>query len=267
MRKQLLVIEIVTLLICIGCSGCTDTKKEELSPANVILKNVVYSPLNPVEKENIIFTITLENTGDTNASSNSITLSGFDGDTFLYSSQSSSFIVNAHSEKIVTVSTGKDKTDEGMKSFKMTMWSSTQGYNSILPQTLNINVQPGAPEIYLITTASNVIAASNYTEDITFEPGELVYAYYEFRNVNHDNVVETYQTITVHHKSSWVVYFDDNKYDDKKISESDGWVQWWPFYTYTYPNNWPTGEYQVDIGIQDKITGKTTTSMVIFTLT
>jgi hypothetical protein len=265
MKKQLSVIGIVTLLICIGFSGCTDTKKEELKPANVILKNVTYSPKKPVENKTIIFTVALENTGDENDTS-IIQLKGTSRDAGSFTTSSNSFTINGHSQKNVTVSTAKNIINEGAQSFEIGIVGPQTNYVFKSLQTLDIDIEPGAPEIYFITTASNVITFGNYTEDKTFESGDLVYVYYEYKNINHDNVVELYRTISVTHKTSWVGYYNDNKYGERSLSESDDWAAWWPFTTYTYPNNWPTGEYQVDIGIQDKISGKTTTSTVYFTL-
>lgn len=117
------------------------------------------------------------------------------------------------------------------------------------------------PEISLITSASEVITFGEYTTKDTFIVDDIIYIYYEYHNVNHDDIVDTYHTISVYHLSSWVDYYN-NYYDGREISDSDEWCKWWEIDTH----DCPSGRYQVNVGLQDEISKKTTTKTIYFTL-
>ena len=266
MKKQSLIIAIIIILICVVYSGCTETKNE-ITPANTILKSVSYLPINPVENENFTFFITLYNSGDTNDSviihiccKNDLTLD--------YSIRSSAFQVNAHSEKTISMKTNENvlstgKINEGLQTFSITMFGYETNDRFIEIGTVDIYIQPSPPEIYLATTASNVVTFGNYTEKTTFSRGEIVYVYFEFKNVDHTGTTDIFQSIVINHKDSWVKYGD--YYDDfKQISENTLWYMYRWFQTNV---NWPLGTYQVDIGLQDKFSGLTATKTIYFTLT
>jgi uncharacterized repeat protein (TIGR01451 family) len=253
-RKQLLVMGIIILLICIGYSGCTDTKNEELTPANIIIKNISYSPSNPVTNEEITFTITLENTGDKDDFS-VITLSGKDIVTGNFTIQSGSFIIDGHSQKNVTVSTFEHILNEGMQSFEIGI----TGNQTI--RTINIDIQPNdAPEIYYVVTGYVVKLNGTFMEKTTFTAGEVVVLHYLFRNVNHEGVVETFHNITVYYKGA-LVY--SNNESGKSYTTTKTLQGNWPF---TVEEFWPSGEYQIVINIQDKITGLTCSKTIYFTV-
>jgi hypothetical protein len=252
MRKQLLVIGIVTLLICIGYSGCTDTKNEELTPANIIIKNITYSPSNPATNEEITFTITLENTGDRDDLS-VITLNGKDRDTGNFTIQSGSFIIDGHSQKNVTISTAEHIINEGMQSFEIGI----TGNQTI--RTINIDIQPPSPEINLATGYIDELN-NTYIEKTAFTAGEVVVVYYRYRNVNHEGEVKTYHKITVSHEGA-LYYSDKGEY--KISTDNETSLASWRF---SVEGSWPLGEYQIEIGIQDEITGLIGTKTINFTV-
>ena len=70
MKKQLVIITMLLLLL-VNLSGCNEKQEvikeqeedvSELTPTNLVIKNITYSPKFPVEKDEIIFTIEVENT-------------------------------------------------------------------------------------------------------------------------------------------------------------------------------------------------------------
>jgi hypothetical protein len=140
MRKQLLVIGTVTLLICIGFSGCINTKKE-LTSANVILKNVEFMPSAPVENESIVFTTWLENTGDLNETCK-LNLKGMDRNNSNYTTQSNSFTINGHSQTNVTISTAENMIDEGWQAFDIGIVGPQTNYTFKLLETTEIVIEP-----------------------------------------------------------------------------------------------------------------------------
>jgi hypothetical protein len=254
MKKQLVIIGIVVLLVTVGFSGCTDTKKE-LTPANIILKNVTYSPSKPVTNEEITFTITLENKGDRD-DFRVITLNGKDRYTGNFTLQSGSFIIDGHSQKNVTISTAEHIINEGMQSFEIGII----GNQTI--RTINIDIQPGSPEIYYAVTGYIAKLDNNntYIENTTFTVGDVVILFYLYRNVNHEGKVETYHNITIYHEG--VLYYSDA--DEYKTSTDNETFQ--VNFPFDVEGSWPSGEYQIEIGIQDKITGLTSTKKIYFTV-
>ena len=117
------------------------------------------------------------------------------------------------------------------------------------------------PKITFITTASDVITYGDYTAKSSFDVGETVFLYYEYSKVNHDNKIDAYHTISIHHQDSWVSYYS-NSYTDKNVGSSDDWCKWWEFET----DDFPSGTYQVDIGLLDEISDKTATKTTYFSL-
>jgi Tfp pilus assembly protein FimT len=253
MKKQLVIIGIVALLVTVGFSGCTDTKKE-LTPANIILKNVTYSPSKPVTNEEIIFTITLENKGDRD-DFRVITLNGTDRYTGNFTLRSGSFIIDGHSQKNVTISTAEHIINEGIQSFEI-------GINGNQPiRTINIDIQPGSPDIYHAVTGYIAKLNNNtYIENTTFTVGDVVILFYLYRNVNHEGKVETYHNITIYHEG--VLYYSDA--DEYKTSTDNETFQ--VNFPFDVEGSWPKGEYQIEIEIQDKITGLTSTKEIYFTV-
>jgi hypothetical protein len=254
MKKQLVIIGIVAILVSVGLSGCTDTKKEP-TPANIIIKNVTYSPSNPVTNEEITFAITLENTGDRD-DFQVITLNGKDRYTGNFTIRSDSFIIDRHSQKNVTISTAEHIINEGMQSFEIGI----TGNQTI--RTINIEIQPGSPEIYYAVTGyiATLNNENTYIENTTFTARDLVILFYLYRNVNHEGEVETYHNIAISHEG--VLYYSDTD-EYKTITDNETFQVNFPF---DVEGSWPLGEYQIEIGIQDKITGLTTTKTIYFTV-
>jgi hypothetical protein len=238
-----------------------------LTEPKMVLKSVTYSPRNPVEKENINFTLILENTGDDRTPVMALGLNWTHRDGNRSSNwRNNLFSLEGHSQNNITLSTGVNKTDDGMQSFKI-VYNDFQGADEITIKQVDINIEPLPPEIYLCITTENVIASGEYPEKKTFNAGETVCAYIEYANVNHNSIVDVNLSIVVHHQESWIIYYSKNK-DDKQISKSDIlWYALWNFPTYDTSNgNWPSGKYQVDIEIRDKITEKTNTTTIYFTI-
>jgi hypothetical protein len=254
MKKQLVTIGIIASLVSVGLSGCTDTKKE-LTPANIILKNVTYSPNNPVINDEITFTITLENTGDKDDFS-VVTLKGKDRYTGNFTIRSGSFIIDGHSQKNVTISTAEHIINEGMQSFEIGITGNQT------TRTINIDIQPGSPEIYYAVTGYVATLNNNntYIEDTTFTIGEVAILFYLYRNVNHEGEVQTYHNITISHEG--VLYYSDT--DEYKTSTDNETFQ--VNFPFNIEDSWPLGEYQIEIEIQDKITGFTITKKIYFTV-
>lgn len=140
-----------------------------------------------------------------------------------------------------------------------------RGATASYTRTIIVSEAPleSPPEIYLVTTASKVETFGNYSEKSEFERGDTIYIYYEYKNVNHENVIDTYHTLTVNHKESWKKYYSDED-DSYVIDDGILWAKWWWFDT---DNSWPSGQYQVDIGVLDQITGKTDLATIYFNLT
>lgn len=254
MKKQSAVIGIIFIIIIIELSGCTDTKNE-LTPAHIILKNITFSPGNPIATDKIIFTITLENTGDRD-DFRVLTLNGVDRYTGNFTIHSDSFIIDGHSQKNVTISTADHILKEGMQSFKVGI----TGNQTI--RTINIDVLPGSPDIsYAVTGYITQINYNNtYIVNTTFASGEIVILYYRYRNVNHKGEVETNHNVTISHEG--VIYYSDaDTY--RTTTDNETFEVYFPIDVGT---SWPSGEYQIEIGIQDKITGLTTTKKIYFTV-
>ncbi len=254
MKKQLAIIGIVAIFVAVELSGCTDTKKE-LTPANIILKNVTYSPSNPVTNDEITFTITLENTGDRD-DFQVITLNGKDLYSGNFTIRSDSFIIDGHSQKNVTISTAEHIINEGMQSFEIGI----TGNQTI--RTINIDIQPGSPEIYYAVTGYVATLNNEYTyiENTTFTIGEVVVLFYLYRNVNHEGEVETNHNIAISHEG--VLYYSDT--DVYKTSTDNKTFQ--VNFPFDVEGFWPLGEYQIEIGIQDRVTGLTCTKKIYFTV-
>jgi len=118
------------------------------------------------------------------------------------------------------------------------------------------------PKITFITTASDVSTYGDYEEKSSFDVGDAVFVYYEYSKVNHNNKIDAYHTISIHHQDSWVSYYS-NSFTDKNVDSSDEWCKWWEFDA----NDFPSGTYQVDIGLLDEISGETTTKTTYFSIT
>jgi cellobiose-specific phosphotransferase system component IIB len=144
-KKQLVIIGIIAQLVTVGFSGCTETK-EELTPANIILKDVTFEPSAPVENETIVFTVWLENTGDQDETS-IIKLNGIDRNKANYTTQSNPFTINGHSQKNVTVSIEGNIIDEGWQSFDIGIVGPQTNYIFKLLQTIEIVIEPGAIDV------------------------------------------------------------------------------------------------------------------------
>ena len=181
------------------------------------------------------------------------------------------FSIEGNSQQNYTVSTGINNTVAGMQSFKIVYLDYNQSkldYNQSKEITLtivNMTIKPLPPEIYLCMTTGNVTTLEGYAEKKTFNASETVYLYYEYRNVNHNGVVDINETITVHHQESGIQYYSKN-FDDKRFSEVDSWMRYLNIYTFDDKGIWPSGRYSVDIGIHDRTTGIKTTKTIYFTI-
>lgn len=236
-----------------------------LTEPNIVFKDVAFSPSNPVEKDNILFNVIIENTGDKNTSI-VLGLNFTHRDSFRLYEQGDKFTLEGHSQKNVTLFTGKNTTDEGILSFGI-YYFDFQELKDVTLKILNIEIAVGSPEIYLATTTSNVEGSGKYNEKTTFNAGETVYVYYEFRDVTHENLTDVRISVDVHHKDTWVNYYQYND-ELKQISESTSWLMYHSFTTYDNSSvNWPLGIYQVNIGIQDITSGLNTTKTIYFTIT
>lgn len=272
MKKQFVIIGIVAILVTVELSGCTESEKQLLTPANIVLKNVTFDPSDPFEKENIFFKLTLENMGDNKTSS--IALGAYwthrDGNVSR-SWMNELFSIEGHSQKNYTFSTGTNNTVAGMQSFQIVYIDYNQSkldYNKSKEITLtivNITIKPLPPEIYLCITTGNVTDLGFYTEKKTFNASETVYIYYEYTNVNRGGVVNINETINVYHQESGIQYYSKN-FDDKRFSEVDSWMRYLNIYTSDDKGIWPSGRYSIDIGIHDRITGIKTTKTIYFTI-
>ena len=271
-KKQLVILGIIAVLVTIELSGCVENEKQLLAPANLVLKNVTINPSNPVEKENIYFRLTLENTGDNETPSLTLGLYWTHRDGNVSRSwMNKLFSIDGHSQRNYTLSTGTNNTVAGLQSFRIVYLDYNQSkldYNQSKEITLtiiNITIKTLPPEIYLCLTTNNVRTLEGYTEKKTFNASEIVYIYYEYRNVNHNGVVDINETISVYHQESGVQYYAKN-FDEKRFSEVDSWMRYLNISTHDDKGIWPSGRYIVDIGIHDRITGIKTTKTIYFTI-
>jgi hypothetical protein len=121
-----------------------------------------------------------------------------------------------------------------------------------------------APNITLITPASDVKDYGVYNIQSTFNVGDIVFIYYEYCNVcnvNQNKIFDTYHTINVTNKDTRVNYYTNND-TGEELEECTNWCKWWYFNTSAFP----PGMYQVDIGITDRTTGLTGTKTTYFTI-
>lgn len=235
-----------------------------LSESKMVLKNVTYTPSNPVEKEYINFTLILENTGDNVTPVMAFGLNWTHRDGNISSSwRNNLFSLEGHSLNNITLSTGINNTDEGIQSFKIVYYD-FQREEEITIKKVDINIEPLPPEIYICMTIGDVVASGEYIEKKTFNAGEIVYVYIEYRNLNHNDIVDMSLSLDVYNQD--IIYFSYNK-DYEQNQKSDILTAQWNFPTYDDANgNWPSGKYQVDIEILDKLTGKTGTKTIYFTI-
>ena len=262
MDKKILTIIALLILLIIGLSGCNEKQEvikeqekdlSELTPTNLVIKNITYSPKFPVEKDEIIFTIEVENIGDNTSDYYNFELGFKDRDGFTLNPVSNSFNLEGHSKKNITITINKNLTDEYNQSFEIVM---KDIYGNEIADTfhnIEILILPLPPEIYYFTPASYLISFRNFEVCGTFNVSDKVSIYYEYSDVIHDNQIQTYQTISVYHKESGVSYYNDFYNQTLKIDDSEIWYHWWSFYT----RNWPKGEYRVDIGLRDENTSET----------
>jgi hypothetical protein len=250
MNKQLVIIGIVAILITVGLSGCE--KQNTITPANIIIKNITYSPSDPVSNEKINFTITLENSGERDVFS-VISLNGKNRVSGNFTIRSQSFLIGGHSQKNVTLSTGENLINEGMQSFEIGI----TGNQTV--RTINIYVEPNSPGVFYAVTGY-LDELNNFVAKTIFTAGEPVILDYFFVNVNHEGQVETYQNVSVYHEGGLYNSIND---EYKKRTDNETCQASWIFFV---EESWPLGEYQIVIIIQDKITRLTCTKIMYFTV-
>jgi hypothetical protein len=252
------------LLLAVGFSGCTESEKKLLTPANIVLRNVTFSPSHPVDNEDIVFTVQLENTGD-NATAIALGLNWTAENGQYRDPWSNINELEGHSQQNITLSTGTgtrgEINGEGNQSFKI-VYHDYQQSKDITLKIVDIEIEPGAPDISLAATGLD-------NQSIRYQSTfglEGVYVYYEYQNIKHNGVINTSNTITVYHQESGVQYYS-NSSEDTGPSEADIWMRLPGFNTWGDVNGfWPSGDYYVDIVITDRTTGLTGTKTLYFTL-
>ena len=270
--KKLGILLIVLIITSVGfLSGCNEKQEvikeqeedvSELTPTNLVIKNITYSPKFPVEKDEIIFTIEVENTGDNTSDYYNFELGFKDRDGFTLFPVCNSFNLEGHSKKKITITINKNLTDVYYQSFGIVM---KDIYGNEIDDTfhnIDIVILPCPPEIYYITPASYLISFRNFEVCGTFNVSDKVSIYYEYTDVIHDNQIQTYHTISVRHKESLESYYNDSYTHTLKIDDSEIGYHWWNFYT----TNWPKGGYQADIELRDENTTETALATAYFRL-
>jgi len=136
------------------------------------------------------------------------------------------------------------------------------GYNLGFIQIFNsdhsdLDYEP--PEIVLITTASYVNGC-DYTEKNEFQQGEIIYVYYLFSNVSHNNNYSISEEITISHDGEEVAQYNN---DFKSFTESNLFCDSCNFST---DESWPAGQYTVVFQLFDDITKKTANNQTTFNM-
>ena len=121
-----------------------------------------------------------------------------------------------------------------------------------------------APEITLLTTASNVSSLGDYDSEYYFNRSDIVYVYLEydrlFHNVSGQGVCNFIVNVTIRDYQE-IVYFSDSVevFYENKVEAG----RYWPVFT---NSSWPRDYYLVYCCVNDLISGKNNCSFTVFCL-
>jgi len=119
------------------------------------------------------------------------------------------------------------------------------------------------PKINKMLTASYLAIESDiYTEEDTFYKGDTVYIYYEFSNVTHNNSYDIVEETVVNFYTGEEYYSTRNEY----VNDSTEYYEFKDYADIITDNSWPISTYTVTFTLEDKISKKTVSSSVDFTL-
>ena len=118
------------------------------------------------------------------------------------------------------------------------------------------SIKVGDPEITVFYTAENKTNLNEYYPKTEFFISDTVYVHQEYRNISvYNNSFDVYANLSVTNEE--VTYY----FQEINITYIE-YGRYWFFYT----NNWPAGNYNITVYLEDKLTNKSTTAKTNFTL-
>ena len=132
--------------------------------------------------------------------------------------------------------------------------------------------EESSPEITVLESASMIYGFDNYTEEMSFKPGDTIYIYEEYVNISHDGVcnftislkVEGYNTsefILDNINFTRYVYYNTS-YDVYLVDD----VERGRFWSFDTDDSWEQDVFLVTSVLEDHISGRSASASTLFFL-